>query len=254
MAVVATPPLGKRSCREENTTDALFASPAEVKTSGKVSATELEESTQVKKSVESSQAKKSVEFKSSTEASPTELDEIKMSVASKTSGEQSVAELEEAENKDKKSSTAVVPGLEVYGSQTRKTTPPHKGTPEALAKFNPLSSEELTFLINLDIEKVTATEFEVEAAMVTASKSKTDDAKSLAPSSTTVPSPSLTKTTYHSCQETDPRVLLDDIARELRERKAVKSDDAGIPEYLWEEHLVDDGDRVWGNEDRLKLP
>jgi hypothetical protein len=31
---------------------------------------------------------------------------------------------------------------------------------------------------------------------------------------------------------------LDDIARQQRERKAVKSDDAAVPEYLWTDHLA----------------
>jgi hypothetical protein len=32
--------------------------------------------------------------------------------------------------------------------------------------------------------------------------------------------------------------ILNEVAREKRERKATKSDDAEIPEYLWEEHLL----------------
>jgi hypothetical protein len=35
--------------------------------------------------------------------------------------------------------------------------------------------------------------------------------------------------------------ILEGIARENRERKATKSDDADVPIYLWEEHLFDDG-------------
>jgi hypothetical protein len=31
--------------------------------------------------------------------------------------------------------------------------------------------------------------------------------------------------------------LLEDVSRQQRERKAVKADDAAVPEYLWEEHL-----------------
>jgi hypothetical protein len=31
--------------------------------------------------------------------------------------------------------------------------------------------------------------------------------------------------------------LLEDVSRQTRERKAVKSDDAAVPEYLWEDHL-----------------
>jgi hypothetical protein len=50
------------------------------------------------------------------------------------------------------------------------------------------------------------------------------------------------------------REILDQIARDLRERKAVKSDDAAIPEYLWEEHLTADDVRVWTPSDRVGLP
>jgi hypothetical protein len=35
--------------------------------------------------------------------------------------------------------------------------------------------------------------------------------------------------------------ILEGIARENRERKATKSDDADVPVYLWEEHLIEDG-------------
>jgi hypothetical protein len=38
---------------------------------------------------------------------------------------------------------------------------------------------------------------------------------------------------------------LDEASRRAREKKAVKSDDAGVPEYLWLEHLVDDGPAPW---------
>jgi hypothetical protein len=38
---------------------------------------------------------------------------------------------------------------------------------------------------------------------------------------------------------------LDGASRRAREKKAVKSDDAGVPEYLWLEHLVDDGPTPW---------
>jgi hypothetical protein len=48
--------------------------------------------------------------------------------------------------------------------------------------------------------------------------------------------------------------LLDEIGRDLRERKAVKADDAEVPTYLWEEHLVDDDERTWTTKDREKLP
>jgi hypothetical protein len=45
------------------------------------------------------------------------------------------------------------------------------------------------------------------------------------------------------------------LARELRERKVTKSDDAAVPEYLWEEHLLSDGPTPWNisEADRPKL-
>jgi hypothetical protein len=36
--------------------------------------------------------------------------------------------------------------------------------------------------------------------------------------------------------------IFHDIAREQREKKATKADDAEVPEYLWIEHLLDDAD------------
>jgi hypothetical protein len=50
------------------------------------------------------------------------------------------------------------------------------------------------------------------------------------------------------------RKILDKISRDLREKEAVKSDDAAIPEYLWEDHLVDDDIRDWSHQDRVGLP
>jgi hypothetical protein len=45
--------------------------------------------------------------------------------------------------------------------------------------------------------------------------------------------------------------VLEDVARENRDRKAVKSDDAAVPEYLWEEHLLEGlKEREW---DEIKL-
>jgi hypothetical protein len=38
---------------------------------------------------------------------------------------------------------------------------------------------------------------------------------------------------------------LDGASRRAWEKKAVKSDDAGVPEYLWLEHLVEDGPTPW---------
>ena len=45
----------------------------------------------------------------------------------------------------------------------------------------------------------------------------------------------------------------DEIARENRDRKATKSDDAEVPEYLWLEHLVQAGERRWTDEEIMKL-
>jgi hypothetical protein len=46
--------------------------------------------------------------------------------------------------------------------------------------------------------------------------------------------------------------LLDKITQEHREQKAVKSDDADVPEYLWETHLLEDVQGVDWNEDSLR--
>jgi hypothetical protein len=54
----------------------------------------------------------------------------------------------------------------------------------------------------------------------------------------------------------DKKQELDAIAREARERKATKADDAEVPEYLWwEDHLLNDGPTPWymSDEDRPKL-
>ena len=41
---------------------------------------------------------------------------------------------------------------------------------------------------------------------------------------------------------------LAEIAREARERKATKADDAEVPIYLWEEHMINDGDFTGSSE------
>ena len=46
---------------------------------------------------------------------------------------------------------------------------------------------------------------------------------------------------------------LDLIAREKRERSVVKVDDADVPEYLWMEHLFNDGSRVWTDDKKRQL-
>jgi hypothetical protein len=48
--------------------------------------------------------------------------------------------------------------------------------------------------------------------------------------------------------------ILDKIARDLCKRKAVKSDNAAIPEYLWEDHLSDDNMPIWTLCDWVGLP
>jgi hypothetical protein len=48
--------------------------------------------------------------------------------------------------------------------------------------------------------------------------------------------------------------LLEDVARQQRERKAVKSDDAEVPEYLWEEHLIAGSEKLkWDAKDMDSL-
>jgi hypothetical protein len=47
--------------------------------------------------------------------------------------------------------------------------------------------------------------------------------------------------------------ILNEVAREKQERKATKSDDAEIPEYFWEEHLLQDGAAPWVVAERGKL-
>jgi hypothetical protein len=46
---------------------------------------------------------------------------------------------------------------------------------------------------------------------------------------------------------------LEDAACQKREQKATKADDAPIPEYLWEEHLLSDGPTPWVVTDFVKL-
>jgi hypothetical protein len=49
------------------------------------------------------------------------------------------------------------------------------------------------------------------------------------------------------------RALVGEVSRQHRERKATKSDDAEIPEDLWEDHLLSDGPTPWVVSDRTKL-
>ena len=39
-------------------------------------------------------------------------------------------------------------------------------------------------------------------------------------------------------KDSEFETLLEDVSRQQRERKAVKADDAAVPEYLWREHLM----------------
>jgi hypothetical protein len=48
--------------------------------------------------------------------------------------------------------------------------------------------------------------------------------------------------------------LLLAISKDLQERKATKADDAPVPMSLWEEHLVEDGTRIWSAKERQNLP
>jgi hypothetical protein len=50
-----------------------------------------------------------------------------------------------------------------------------------------------------------------------------------------------------------PNDILAGISKNLRERKATKSDDAPVPMSMWEEHLVEDGERVWNQKERKNL-
>jgi hypothetical protein len=47
--------------------------------------------------------------------------------------------------------------------------------------------------------------------------------------------------------------LVVEVSRQHRERKATKSDDAEVPEDLWEDHLLSDGPTPWIVSDRTKL-
>jgi hypothetical protein len=49
------------------------------------------------------------------------------------------------------------------------------------------------------------------------------------------------------------RALVGEVSRQHRERKATKSDDAEIPEDLWEDHLLSDGPTPWVVSDRTRL-
>eukprot|EP00978_Attheya_sp_CCMP212_P021401 scaffold62428_cov58-Attheya_sp.AAC.4 len=50
-----------------------------------------------------------------------------------------------------------------------------------------------------------------------------------------------------------PVIELDAISREIRERKATKADDAEVPTYLWDKHLLADSDFGWTDQDMPRL-
>jgi hypothetical protein len=51
-----------------------------------------------------------------------------------------------------------------------------------------------------------------------------------------------------------PDTMLDDIARKNQNRKAVKSDDAAVPEYLWEDNLLEGiKDQAWDDTKLVKV-
>jgi hypothetical protein len=50
-----------------------------------------------------------------------------------------------------------------------------------------------------------------------------------------------------------PSVVLEEITREHRDRKAVKPNDADVPEYMWESHLVERFDgQDWNEENTFE--
>jgi hypothetical protein len=55
-----------------------------------------------------------------------------------------------------------------------------------------------------------------------------------------------------SCSQ-DTKDVLQEVAREKRERKATKADGAEVPEYLWEEHLLKDSPTPCVLEERTRL-
>jgi hypothetical protein len=56
------------------------------------------------------------------------------------------------------------------------------------------------------------------------------------------------------CVDSLKTVALDDVAWTKREQKAAKADGAAVPEYLWLEHLMDDGPTPWLMASRKTLP
>jgi hypothetical protein len=60
------------------------------------------------------------------------------------------------------------------------------------------------------------------------------------------------KESVAECDVSFQSETLKDITREQRERKAVKSDDAAVPEYLWEDQLLDGMEAREWNSTQLK--
>eukprot|EP00978_Attheya_sp_CCMP212_P020498 scaffold58732_cov29-Attheya_sp.AAC.1 len=74
----------------------------------------------------------------------------------------------------------------------------------------------------------------------------------------TLGAPSIADSSHTPNQEPEPGPeikdpLFGEIDREKREGKATKSDDAEVHVYLWEEHLIDDGEFGWTTEDLPRL-
>jgi hypothetical protein len=59
--------------------------------------------------------------------------------------------------------------------------------------------------------------------------------------------------TFESSLEATPLSNLVTLAQEKREQAAAKSDNVAFPEYLWWEHLLEDGLWVWSSSSKTQL-
>jgi hypothetical protein len=68
--------------------------------------------------------------------------------------------------------------------------------------------------------------------------------------------PDLSKAKSKRLKQEEPgcKSDMEGIERNVRERKATKSNNAEVPEYLWLEHLCEDGDRVWTMDEKARRP
>jgi hypothetical protein len=107
-----------------------------------------------------------------------------------------------------------------------------------------LSAEELEFMIGL-VEKESKDKEELAERLRVVDQPSEGDGRDQTGASLKGGGANVNKNT---------RELLEQISRDLWERKATKADDADIPEYLWEEHLVDDNAQHWTAKDRVGLP